>query len=103
MRNPTTEALSDIAVAVNTPSEGRNNFSSYVENSDYYRLDLPTQGVLSPPMGSGKCRAQESGTVLWSCVRPPVGVQTWNLPVGANSVAASQTVSIDCRSNTDYY
>ncbi|MBL0045811.1 MAG: hypothetical protein IPP33_15865 [Flavobacteriales bacterium] len=28
---------------------------------------------------------------------------TWNLPIGANSVPSSQTVSIDCRSNSGFY
>ncbi|MBL0045810.1 MAG: hypothetical protein IPP33_15860 [Flavobacteriales bacterium] len=86
------------------PTKGQINFSTYTENSDYYRLDLPTNGILNIQWEAENAGPSAAGTVAATLRASSTGaITTWNLPVGANSVAASQTVSIDCRSNTDFY
>ncbi|MBK7553137.1 MAG: hypothetical protein IPI55_00675 [Flavobacteriales bacterium] len=91
-------------LAHSTPTEGQINFSTYVENADVYRIDLPTQGTLNIHWEAENAGPSATGTVavtLRTTTTAPV--TTWNLPVGANSVPSLQTVSIDCRSNTNYY
>jgi hypothetical protein len=93
-----------ITLAANTQTQGQINFSSYTENSDYYRLDLPTQGILNIHWEAENAGPSSAGTVAATLRQSSTSaITTWNLPVGANSLAASQTVSIDCRSNTGFY
>ncbi|MEZ4739211.1 MAG: hypothetical protein R2818_07590 [Flavobacteriales bacterium] len=90
-----------VTVPVNTQQVGQINFH-YGDNSDYYRLDLPTHGVLNIQWEAENVGA--SGTVAVTLRNSfTSAIQTWNLPVGTGSVPASQTVSIDCRSNTGFY
>ncbi|MBP6573008.1 MAG: T9SS type A sorting domain-containing protein [Flavobacteriales bacterium] len=95
---------SAIVLAHSTQTQGQINFSTYVENSDYYRLDLPTQGILNIHWEAENAGPSGSGTVQVVLRSSSTSaIQTWNLPVGANSVPTTQTVSIDCRSNTGFY
>ncbi|MBK6754074.1 MAG: T9SS type A sorting domain-containing protein [Flavobacteriales bacterium] len=91
-------------LAHSTPTEGQINFSTYTENNDYYRIDLPTQGILNIQWEAENAGPNGTGTVTATLRQSSTAfITSWDLPVGANSVASSQTVSIDCRSNTGFY
>ncbi|MCW5900277.1 MAG: hypothetical protein KIT10_13500 [Flavobacteriales bacterium] len=76
----------------------------YGDNIDYYRIDLPTNGVLNI-----EWEAEHAGTsnpasaTLQLRNTTTTVIQSWSLPVGANSIPATQSVSLDCRSNTNFY
>lgn len=91
-----------VVLAAGLQQEGQLNFR-YGDNADYYRITLPTNGVLninweaehaggSP--GTATISLRNSGTTV---------IQTWTVGVGANSVPVSEVVSMTCRGNTNDY
>ena len=94
---------SSVPVAVNTWREGQTDFY-YGDNADYFRLDLPTNGVLNIEWEAEHAGATTGATATITLRQSSTAaIQTFTVPVGANSIPAADLASITCRSNTDYY
>ena len=100
---PNDGSTTAIVLPHSTPTDGQINFSTYNENTDYYRLDLPSNGVLNINWQAEQASATPgTATIALRSIGTNV-IQTWTVPVGASSIPVSQTVSLDCRSNTNFY
>ncbi|MBK9760395.1 MAG: hypothetical protein IPO90_10605 [Flavobacteriales bacterium] len=91
------------AIPHSTPTQGQINFSTYVENADYYRLNLPTSGILNIHWEGEQASATPGSATLTLRQTSTGFVQSWTVPVGASSIPVSQTVSINCRGNQNFY
>jgi hypothetical protein len=89
-------------LAAGVQQNGQINFQ-YGDNSDYYRITLPSNGVLNVAWQAEHAGAAP-GTLTLTLRNNGTGViQTWTVGVGANSVPVSETVSMTCRGNTNDY
>ena len=94
--------VSATQLAYNTDQDGRNNFDGET-TYDYYRILLPTNGVLNIEV-----QAEHEGatpntmTVALLSVGGTV-LQTWPVTVGANGIPVTSNVSITCRSTVNNY
>ncbi len=92
-----------LLLAPSTPQDGQINFLSYGENSDYYRIDLPSNGTLNIQWQAEHVGAA-AGTATVTLRQPSTSVvQTWTAGVGANSTAVPEVLSLACRGNGNYY
>ncbi len=96
-----------IVLPPSTPTTGRLNFNVGVngENSDYYRMNLPTDGVLNVTI-----EAEHAGLSTIETVAAYISVSTgttlasWNAAVGASSSPTMTSFSLSCRgTNNPYY
>ena len=77
---------------------------SSADNNDYYRIDLPTNGILNVTI-----EAEHSGTSSTETITARlshstgVTLATWDPAVGAGGTVASTAFSINCRSATIPY
>lgn len=65
---------------------------------DFFAITPSTNGVMT-----FEVQAEHVGAEVGSLEFHLNGIQTWNIPVGANDVPAPSTFSIDCRGNTTTY
>jgi len=65
---------------------------------DFFAITPATNGVMT-----FEVQAEHVGAEADSMEFHLNGIQTWNIPVGANGVPATSTFSIDCRGNTTTY
>nr|MBP7449587.1 hypothetical protein [Flavobacteriales bacterium] len=94
--------VSATQVAYNTDQDGRNNFNGET-TYDYYRILLPTNGVLNIDVQAEHAGATP-GTLTVALLNNGGSVlQTWPVAVGANSVPVSSSMSITCRSTVSNY
>ncbi|HRD53996.1 MAG TPA: hypothetical protein PKY96_15255, partial [Flavobacteriales bacterium] len=92
-----------VPIAVNTWSPGQVNFTPG-DNNDYFQLDLPSNGVLNIEWeGEHTGTADPSTATLQLYTNAGSLLQTWTVPVGANSIPATDLVGILCRGNTSFY
>jgi hypothetical protein len=95
-----TLSTSDTASAGN--NDGTINFA-YGDNSDYYRLVLADDGKLLINWSAENAGPTASTADLNLYNINGSFLQSWNVPVGANGTAESQTVEIECRGNEQLY
>ncbi|MBL0128727.1 MAG: T9SS type A sorting domain-containing protein [Flavobacteriales bacterium] len=93
-----------IVLPPSTQTTGRLNFNAG-ENSDYYRINMPTDGVLNVTI-----EAEHAGLSTIETVAAYISVSTgttlasWNASVGASSSPTSTSFSLSCRgTNNPYY
>ncbi|MEO8067819.1 MAG: hypothetical protein ABI599_09025, partial [Flavobacteriales bacterium] len=99
---PNDGSTTALLLAPNTPQDGQLNFLTYGENSDYYRIDLPTNGILNIQWQAENVGA--AGTATVTLRQPSTSVvQTWTAGVGANSIAVPEVLGLACRGNSNYY
>ena len=91
-----------VVLAAGVQREGQLNFR-YGDNSDYYRITLPTNGVLNVNWEAEHAGALASTATVTLRNSGTTVIQTWTVGVGANSVPVSEVVSMTCRGNTNDY
>ncbi|MBK9147303.1 MAG: T9SS type A sorting domain-containing protein [Flavobacteriales bacterium] len=94
--------VSATQLAYNTDQDGRNNFDGE-STYDYYRILLPTNGILNIDVQAEHSGAAPGTMTVALLSSGGTVLQTWPVAVGANSVPVSSTVSITCRSTVSNY
>jgi hypothetical protein len=80
-------------------AEGHLNFY-FGDNEDNYRADLSTDGVMNVIIEAEHADVSTTGSIeveLW--ISNGTVLETWTVPVGANSIAISTALSKTCRGN----
>lgn len=105
---PNSSTSNAIVLAASTPGTGHLDFLPQLEgtgeNLDYFRMDLPSDGVLHVNVEAEHGDAATDGT-LQLVVMQSTGLTlaTWEAPVGANSTPASSSFSLPCMGTTIPY
>ena len=105
---PNNSAASAIVLPPATDATGHLDFLTGVnnggENVDYYRINLPTDGVLHVNVEAEHVDASSTETLETVIVTSTGTVlATWDAAVGANSTPASSSFSLPCRGTTVPY
>ena len=93
-----------IVLPPSTQTTGRLNFNAG-ENLDYYRINLPTDGVLNVTIEAEHAGLSTIETVAaYISLSTGTTLATWNAAVGAGSSPTSNSFSLSCRgTNNPYY
>ncbi|MEZ4739212.1 MAG: T9SS type A sorting domain-containing protein [Flavobacteriales bacterium] len=100
---PNDGSTTAIVLPHSTPTDGQINFSTYVENSDYYRLDLPSNGILNINWQAEHASATPGTATITLRANSTAALQSWTVAVGANSIPVSEALSMNCRGNQNFY
>ncbi|MBP6573011.1 MAG: SBBP repeat-containing protein [Flavobacteriales bacterium] len=94
---------SAIVLPGSTPMTGQLNFGGG-ENNDYYRINIPADGVLHVTIEAEHAGASTIETLAARIsLSTSTTLATWNAAVGANSTPASTSFSLSCRGTTVTY
>lgn len=105
---PNNSTASAIVLSPNTEATGHLDFLTGVdnggENTDFYRIDLPTDGVLHVNVEAEHVDGSSTETLEMVIVMSTGTVlATWDAPVGANSTPSGSSFSLPCRGATVPY
>ena len=90
-------------VVAGTEQEGRLNFI-YDDNSDYYRLVLPDDGVLNIELHAEHVGPATDATLTATLLNNAGAfLQNWTADIGANGLPTMNALSIPCRGNEELY
>ncbi len=92
-----------VLLPVGTPQDGQLNFY-YGDNVDYYRIDLPSNGVLNLSFQAEHTGVSaESMTVTLRQGNNTNVITSWTIPVGATATPVQSDLSYPCAGNTTHY
>ncbi|MBK8226123.1 MAG: T9SS type A sorting domain-containing protein [Flavobacteriales bacterium] len=105
---PNNSTASAIVLSPNTEATGHLDFLTGVdnggENTDFYRIDLPTDGVLHVNVEAEHVDGSSTESLETVIVMSTGTVlATWDAPVGANSTPSGSSFSLPCRGATVPY
>ncbi|MEO8588004.1 MAG: SBBP repeat-containing protein, partial [Flavobacteriales bacterium] len=93
---PGTPAAHDTYMTGNLQFDGESTY-------DYFNIVPPTNGVMTLEVQAENVSGTPGTIDVVLLTAVGTTIQTWSVAVGANSIAATTTVSIPCRSNTTNY
>lgn len=101
---PNNQVSQAIILPETQTADGHLNFY-FGDNTDHYRADLSSDGVINVSIEAEHTGTENNGVVTVELyVSTGAVLQTWTAPVGANSDPLSTTVSRSCLGNTlPYY
>ncbi|MCB0795060.1 MAG: hypothetical protein KDB88_10010, partial [Flavobacteriales bacterium] len=90
-------------VAANIDHDGRINFN-YDDNSDYFRLILPTDGVLDISVSAEHSGVSGGETLIAHLLNSSGGLlQAWTVNIGNSGIPSSQVLTTTCLGNEQLY
>jgi hypothetical protein len=99
---PNNSLSTSTPIDVDTYTEGQVNFH-YGDNNDYYQLQLPTNGQLFIDWEAEHAGTTAGQVTLTLYASNGATLNSWTVPVGAGSAIATETVTMFCRGDQDFY
>ncbi|MEO8588726.1 MAG: hypothetical protein ABI432_05105, partial [Flavobacteriales bacterium] len=99
---PNASSSQAIVANANTNYDGRVEFN-YDNNTDYFRLQAPTDGVMSVTIHAESASASAGTMTLYLRDAPTNIIETWTVNVGANGVPISNTFVHRCTGTEQVY